>query len=290
MSDEILVDPTSPALFALPGESVPLASTRRPATGPGSGAWIARSILPPIILGLAFLLLWQLVVIVFDIKPYLLPAPTDIAGQIVLVFPLLWSSLLATGLNALIGVVVGAVLAIVLALLASRLTVFDRMIVPLVAAVAVVPIVALAPILNTMFGSTSDTPRRIVVLIVVFAPIFINTLRGLRQVRPVHRDLMRAYAASNWQMTRTVTLPGAIPFIFTGLRIAAPLGVISAIVAEYFGGLQNGLGSRITSAAANSAYPRAWAYVFGAIVLGLVFYGATLLLEWLVTRRRSSGG
>src|ERR1700712_1491398 len=278
MSDPTTVAPTSPALFALPGESRPPASTRRPPTGPGSGAWIARSILPPVILGLAFLLLWQLAVVVFDIKPYLLPSPTDIVGQIVLVFPLLWSSLLATGLNALIGVVVGAVLAIVLALLASRLTIFDHMIVPIVAAVAVVPIVALAPILNTMFGSTSDTPRRIVVLIVVFAPIFINTLRGLRQVRPVHRDLMRAYAASNWQMTRTVTLPGAVPFIFTGLRIAAPLGVISAIVAEYFGGLQNGLGSRITSAAANSAYPRAWAYVVGAIVLRLGFYGATLLL------------
>lgn len=282
-------DPTAPQLFTLPGESVSAARGVRPPTGPGSGAWIARSILPPIILGLAFLLVWQLVVVVFDIKPYLLPSPVDIAGQIIVVLPLLWSSLLATGLNALIGVVVGAVLAIVLALLASRLTVFNGMIAPIVAAIAVVPIVALAPILNTMFGSTSDTPRRVVVLIVVFAPIFINTLRGLRQVRPVHRDLMRAYAASNWQLTRTVTLPGAVPFIFTGLRIAAPLGVISAIVAEYFGGLQNGLGSRITSAAANSAYPRAWAYVFGAIVLGLVFYAAALLLERLVTRHRVPG-
>ncbi|CAN5348357.1 hypothetical protein BH09ACT6_BH09ACT6_09310 [soil metagenome] len=278
----------SPAsvLVALPGESVRAAPTD-PVTRRGpSGRWIARSLVPPLVLGLAFLLLWQFAVVVFDIKPYLLPSPTDIAGQLVTVFPLLWSSMLATGLNALIGVIVGGVLAVVLALLASRLTIFDRMIVPIVAGIAVVPIVAVAPILNTMFGSTSDTPRRIVVLIVVFAPIFINTLRGLRQVRPVHRDLMRAYAASNWQLTRTVTLPGAVPFIFTGLRIAAPLGVISAIVAEYFGGLQNGLGSRITSAAANSAYPRAWAYVFGAIVLGLVFYGATLLLERLATRRR----
>ncbi|GAA0992754.1 ABC transporter permease [Subtercola frigoramans] len=281
-----LAGPSSPVVAALPGESVSPVAAGGATRGQG-GRWIARSIVPPLVLGLAFLLLWQLAVLVFDIKPYLLPSPTDIAGQLVTVFPLLWSSMLATGLNALIGVVVGGLLAVVLALLASRLTIFDRMIVPIVAGIAVVPIVAVAPILNTMFGSTSDTPRRIVVLIVVFAPIFINTLRGLRQVRPVHRDLMRAYAASNWQLTRTVTLPGAVPFIFTGLRIAAPLGVISAIVAEYFGGLQNGLGSRITSAAANSAYPRAWAYVFGAIVLGLVFYGASLLLERLATRRRA---
>jgi NitT/TauT family transport system permease protein len=83
-----------------------------------------------------------------------------------------------------------------------------------------------------------------------------------------------------------VTIPGALPYIFTGLNIASSLAVISAVVAEYFGGLQNGLGSRITSAASNSAYPRAWAYVFGAILLGLVFYAATLALERLARRRR----
>ncbi|WP_253259953.1 ABC transporter permease [Subtercola boreus] len=280
----VAIDPTAPALFSLPAEAE---ATGGRAAAADRRRSVARSVLPPVLLGVAFLLLWQLAVVAFDIKPYLLPSPSDIVGQIFIVLPLLWSSLLATGLNALIGLVLGGLIAVVLALLASRVSILDRMIVPIVAAVAVVPIVALAPILNTMFGSTSDTPRRIVVLIVVFAPVFINTLRGLRQVRPVHRDLMRAYAASNWQLTRTVTLPGAVPFIFTGLRIAAPLGVISAIVAEYFGGLQNGLGSRITSAAANSAYPRAWSYVFGAIILGLVFYAVTLLLERLASRRRA---
>ena len=162
----------------------------------------------------------------------------------------------------------------------------DEIVTPVVAAVAVIPIVALAPVLTTMFGATSETPRRVIVAIVVFVPVFVNTLRGLRQVQPVHRDLMRAYAASNWQISRTVTIPGALPFVFTGLNIASSLAVISAIVAEYFGGLQNGLGSRITSAAANSAYPRAWAYVVGAIVLGVAFYLATLLIERAVARRR----
>ena len=121
--------------------------------------------------------------------------------------------------------------------------------------------------------------------VVVFAPVFVNMLRGLRQVQPVHRDLLRAYAATPGQVTRTVTVPGALPFVFTGLRIASSVAVISAVVAEYFGGLQNGLGSRITSAAANSAYARAWAFVVGAILLGLVFYGATLALERWVARR-----
>ena len=247
---------------------------------------ILRRLLPPIALGVIALLGWELLVQLAKIQPYLLPAPSAIGKQLALVLPGLWAATLATGSNALIGLIAGSVLAIVLALVASRLRFVDELIAPVVAAIAVVPIVALAPVLTNMFGATSETPRRVIVGVVVFVPVFVNTLRGLRQVLPVHRDLMRAYAASNWQLTRTVTIPGALPYIFTGLNIASSLAVISAVVAEYFGGLQNGLGSRITSAASNSAYPRAWAYVFGAILLGLVFYAATLALERLASRRR----
>ena len=73
-----------------------------------------------------------------------------------------------------------------------------------------------------------------------------------------------------------MTLPTAAPYVFTGLRIASSLAVISALIAEYFGGPVGGLGKAITSAAASSNYPLAWAYVLGAIVLGLVFYVAAL--------------
>jgi NitT/TauT family transport system permease protein len=140
-----------------------------------------------------------------------------------------------------------------------------------------------------MFESTSSIPRRLVVSIVVFFPVFLNTLRGLREVNPTHRELMDSYAAGGWTFTRKVRLPGALPYVFTGLRQASSLAVIAAVVSEYFGGLQDGLGSRITSAASNTAYPRAWAFVAGACVLGLIFYLATLLLERLAMpwRRRS---
>ncbi|HEY8912497.1 ABC transporter permease [Lacisediminihabitans sp.] len=248
---------------------------------------LVRRVLPPVLFGVLALIAWQLVVQLAGIQPYLLPSPLAIWAQVQLIGPLFVPATVATGTNALVGLVIGAVVAILFALLASRIPVVDELIAPLVAAVAVVPIVALAPILGSMFGATSETPRRVIVAIVVFVPVFINTVRGLRQVKPVHRDLMRAYAASNWQISRTVTIPGALPYVFTGLNIASSLAVISAIVAEYFGGLQNGLGSRITSAAANSAYPRAWAYVFAAVLLGVVFYGVTLILERLASRRRT---
>ena len=119
-----------------------------------------------------------------------------------------------------------------------------------------------------------------------FFPVFVTTVRGLTRIDPVHAELMRSYAAGAWATTRVVRLPGAVPYLFTGVRVASSLAVISAVVAEYFGGLQNGLGSRITSAASNTAYARAWAYVVAAIGLGLVFYLASLGAERLATRGR----
>ena len=121
------------------------------------------------------------------------------------------------------------------------------MLAPLVAAIAVVPIVAVTPILNTMFGASSQFGRVAVAAIASFVPVFINVLRGLRQTRPVHRDLLRASGATGGQTFRLLTLPTAVPYLMTGLRIAASLAVISALVAEYFGGPSDGIGTAIAT-------------------------------------------
>ena len=233
----------------------------------------------PIAVGVLFLAGWQALVVGNDIKPYLLPKPTAIWEQMVHNRADILTTARVTGTNALVGLLAGAILGILVALVASRFRVVDSMLVPLAAAVNAMPIIALAPIFNTMFSTTSSVPRRLVVTLVVFFPLFINALRGLRQVAPIHRELMDSYAAGGWTFARTVRLPGALPFVFTGLRLAAALAVIAAVVAEYFGGLQNGLGTRITSAASNTAYPRAWAYVAAACALGLLFYLVATALE-----------
>jgi NitT/TauT family transport system permease protein len=233
----------------------------------------------PIAVGVLFLAGWQALVVGNDIKPYLLPKPSAIWDQLVDNRTDILDTARVTGANALVGLVAGAVLGIVVALVASRFRVVDSMLVPLAAAVNAMPIIALAPIFNTMFSTTSSVPRRLVVSLVVFFPLFINALRGLRQVAPIHRELMDSYAAGGWTFARTVRIPGALPFVFTGLRLGAALAVIAAVVAEYFGGLQNGLGTRITSAASNTAYPRAWAYVAAACALGLLFYLVATALE-----------
>jgi NitT/TauT family transport system permease protein len=196
---------------------------------------------------------------------------------------------LHTGGNALIGLVVGTVVGVLVAVAAGAWRVLDGLAAAAVAALSVMPIVALAPVLYTMYGADVETARQLVAALAVFVPVYLNTLRGLRQVRPVHRDLMRVYAASTRQQQLAVTLPTAAPYLFTGLRIASSLAVISALVAEYFGGPIGGLGKSITSAASSSNYALAWAYVLGAILLGLVFYCVALGIEtWLTRHRRGS--
>ena len=255
--------------------------------------WQRRAlvIVPPILFGIAFVLLWQWFVIARDIKPYLLPKPSDIWSQIHLNRSEIITAARNTGINALVGLVCGTVAGVAMAFLASRFRVFSEMVTPLSAAINAMPIIALAPVFNNIFSTTSAIPRRLVVTIVVFFPIFINTFRGLTRIDPVHEELMRSYAASEWAILGKVRVPGALPFFFTGLKLAASLCVIAAVVAEYFGGLQNGLGNRITSAAANTAYGRAWAYVAASCLLGLTFFIGSVALErlaipWQAHRRR----
>ena len=248
---------------------------------PGSAV---RAVFAPIVFGVVFVGLWQLLVMILEIEPFIVPSPAAIAGEFGDNVGSVISGALRTGANALIGLVVGAVLGIIAAVLANMIKIFDALAAPAVAVGSVMPIVALAPVLYTMYGADVDTARQLVAGLAAMIPVYINTLRGLRQVRPVHRDLMRVYAATARQQQLVVTLPTAAPYVFTGLRIASSLAVISALVAEYFGGPVGGLGKSITSAASSSNYPLAWAYVLGAILLGLVFYCATLGVEMWFTR------
>jgi NitT/TauT family transport system permease protein len=243
--------------------------------------------LAPIVLGLVIVTVWQLLAGSGLVEAYLLPSPVAIGEQIVEFAPSMVSGSAITGLNALIGLTLGAILGILTALLAVALRVIDWMAEPIVAALAVIPIVALAPVLNTMFGADSQFGRQAIAALASFVPVFINTVRGLRQTAPVHRDLMRAYAATGTQVMRAVTLPTAVPFVFTGIRVASSLAVISALVAEYFGGPRGGLGGLIATSAASSAYPRAWAYVVASIILGLAFFLVTIAIERWATGRRA---
>mgnify|MGYP003584143337 FL=1 len=250
---------------------------------PGWLKWVA-----PIVVGILILAIWIFWVDVLGTAPRMLPSPIAIAEEFVRRFPIILDDMTITATNALIGLVVGSLLALFFAGLAAAAKPVDGMLAPLVSALAVIPIVAVTPILNTMFGASSQFGRQAVATIAAFIPVFVNVLRGLRQTRPVHRDLLRASAASGWQTFRVLTLPTALPYLMTGLRIASSLAVIAALVAEYFGGPADGIGTAIATYAKSGRAALAWAYVLGGIIIGLVFFLVTSLLERLATRRSSA--
>lgn len=240
----------------------------------------------PVVVGAIIVVLWIVVVDVLEIAPRMLPSPIAIGTELVARAGIIWDDTVITATNSLMGLLVGSIAAIVLAGLAAAWRPVDGMLAPLVAAIAVVPIVALTPIFNTMFGASSQFGRQAVAGIAAFVPVFINVLRGLRQTRPVHRDLLRASGATGIQTFRVLTLPTAIPYLMTGLRIASSLAVISALVAEYFGGPSDGIGTAIATYAKSGRAALAWAYVAGGIAIGLVFFLVTSLLERIATRRQ----
>ncbi len=250
----------------------------------------AAQIVPPLAWGALFLLAWERFIIWRKIKPFLLPAPSAIWQQMKLNKSGIWDTATNTGTNAVIGLVAGALVGLLIAFVAQRFSVVRALIAPLGAALNTMPIVALGPVFYNLFGSTSDTARRVVIGLVAFFPVFVNTLRGLTQVDPIHTELMRSFAASDSAVLRLVRIPNALSFTITGLRIAASLSVIAAVVVEYFGGLQNGLGNRAASAMKLSATAKGWAYVAAACALGLCFYLAAIIIErvampWQARRR-----
>jgi len=242
--------------------------------------------------GVAFLVLWEVVVRAFDLKPYFLASPSQIWEQFRENLNLIWEAARVSGGNALIGLLIGTALGVAMSFLLARFRLLNDLVSPLAVALNAVPIFVLVAVFNNMFSITSEVPRRLMVTLVVYFIVLVNVARGLREVSPTHLELMRSYAASQAAILRKVRVPNAVPFLFNALRIAAPAAVITAFVSEYFGGSQNGLGSRIVGNIAISKNAAAWAYVLGACLLGLVFFLGAIALEGVFTRggRRARDG
>ena len=249
-----------------------------------------RQLWPAIIVGAMFFGLWEGLVRLFDVQEFLLPRPTSIVAAL----RQQWTGTAETlgtvplreaGLNtawiSVSGLILGLVLGVLLALLVTRFLRFGGAVTPFAVALNATPIVALAPIFNAWFGLTSTFSNQAVVIVVVFFPVFINTAKGLTEVHPDQLELMRSYGASERTILRRVRVPNALPFFLTSLRIAAPLSVIAAIVAEYFGGPQNRIGPVITQNASFARYDAAWAAIAVASAVGLVLFVIAIAVEWL---------
>ena len=260
--------------------------------GWGLNAWLARrpmagsravQLAVPLIFGVTLLAVWELVVRGLNVPLVILPAPSVIAARFADSLPILWQDFAQTILKgALSGYVIGCGAAFLVAVLVDRWDFLRRGLLPVGNFVAALPIVGTAPILVMWFGFDWQS-KAAVVVVMVFFPMLVNTVAGLREATAMQRDLMQTYGASYWQALVKLRLPAAMPFVFNGLKISTTLALIGAIVAEFFGSPTVGMGFRISTSVGQLALDMVWAEIVVAAIAGSVFYGIVALAERTVT-------
>ncbi len=237
----------------------------------------------PALFGITLLVVWELLVRGFDVPSVLLPPPSMIAERIAGSSAILWADFRQTFLKAaLIGYAAGCGAAFLVAVAIDRSPFLQRGLVPIGNLVSALPIVGIAPIMIMWFGF--DWPSKAaVVIVMVFFPMLVNTLEGLRAAERMQLDLMHTYAASYWQSLLKLRLPAAAPFIFNALKICSTLALIGAIVAEFFGTPIVGMGFRISTEVGRMNIDMVWAEIAVAALAGSAFYCVITLLERAVT-------
>ncbi len=229
---------------------------------------------------LAFsVLVWDLVVRINGIPPYILPGPGLVASTLISDWPILWSSLLATLETTIEGLLLAVAGGIGLAVLFNQSRLIEHSLYPYAVILQVTPVVAVAPLLLIYL------PQQAAVLacawIVAFFPVLANTTLGLNSVDHNLADLFRLYGASRWQVLTELKLPAALPQMLAGVKIAGGLSLIGAVVAEIAAG-SAGAGSGLAYRSAESGYrlniPRMFAALLLLSLTGIVIFA---LLSWL---------
>jgi NitT/TauT family transport system permease protein len=252
------------------------------ANGKSSDHWVT-SIGIPLIFGITLLLMWECFVVGFEVNPVFLPRPSDIILRMTNEVSWLWADFNQTIIKgALTGYVIGGLAALAVAVLADRSEFLTRGVLPAGSFMAALPIVGIAPIFVKWFGSDWQS-KAAVVAVMVFFPILVNAVAGLRDTTSMQRDLMRTYGAGYWPTLFKLRVPAAMPFIFNGLKIATTLALIGAIVAEFFGSPTVGMGFRISTSFGQLALDMVWAEIVIAALAGSAFYGIVTLIEKGVT-------
>jgi NitT/TauT family transport system permease protein len=239
------------------------------------------SLLIPVIFGVTIIVMWEILVTMLEVSAVILPPPSMIAARFASSLNLLWADFQQTIIKgAMTGYVFGMIAAFAVAILADRSPFLTKGILPVGAFMAALPIVGTAPIFVKWLGSDWQS-KAAVVGVMVFFPILVNTVAGLKDTSAMQRDLMRTYGAGYWPTLLKLRIPAALPFIFNGLKIATTLALIGAIVAEFFGSPTLGMGFRISTSVGQLALDMVWAAIIVAAIAGSTFYG---LMAWLEKR------
>jgi NitT/TauT family transport system permease protein len=246
---------------------------------------IVRILLPIVVLA-AGVAVWELVVRLNNIAPYVLPGPGAVFVTLVQDWPVLSVSLLTTLVTTVEGFVAAGIGGIALAVLFNQSKWLEYSLFPYAVILQVTPVIAIAPLL--LIYLPQQTAVIVCAWIVGFFPVLSNTTVGLNSVDRNLAGLFQLYGASRMQTLQYLKLPSALPFILAGLRIAGGLSLIGAVVAEIAAG-SAGAGSGLAYRIAESGYrlniPRMFAALLLLSVAGVVIYGLLALVSHLMLRR-----
>lgn len=244
---------------------------------------LMKTMVPPVLVLVLFLALWELGSRLFAIKEYVLPAPSRITSAIAATWLDLMRDASVTMAEALLGFFVANVLSIFVAIAFSHSAWLERSFYPYVIALKSIPIVAIAPLLVIWFGY-GFVGKIVMAATISFFPLVVNATIGLKNVDANALDLMRSLSASKWQILMMLRFPNALPYMFSALKISSALAVMGAIVAEMTGATA-GLGYTIMVASYNIDTPLLFAAVVVASLCGIGFFGCVTFIESVAAKK-----
>lgn len=249
-------------------------ATARPRHHLGHDLW-------PVVAGAAiFLLAWKGLVLLGGYPPFILPAPETVAARLVRAWAdgTMEPQALATLEEIVLGFAVGAILALATGMLLARSRLAERLLSPYIVAAQATPVLALAPLIALWFG-TGLLSKVVICALIVFFPVAVATMVGIRTVDPGLLEMGRAFRASRWQVLTRLEIPAALPSILGGMRVGITLAVIGAVIGEWAGG-DIGLGVLI-NVARGSLFdiPLMFATLVTLAALGVALYLVVLLVE-----------
>jgi NitT/TauT family transport system permease protein len=242
-----------------------------------------RAAIPPSSVPLVLLLVWQGLVLGFAVPKGIFPSIGNVVDVLESSYRVLAADAYVTFVKeVLIGFTIGLGAGFLVGVAIAYSSFLQRGFLPLAAAFGAVPIVGLAPVLGRAFGVDWES-KAAVVVITTFFPVVLNTVAGLTGVDRLKLELLRAYAASPWEIFVKLRLPNALPFLFNAVKLAAVLAVISVIVAEFLiPGPPEGLGQRISLSARRGAFDVVFAAIAVSSAISIAIYGLLTALErWL---------
>ncbi|HXS05779.1 MAG TPA: ABC transporter permease [Rhizomicrobium sp.] len=248
----------------------------------------ALNLLVPLVLAVALLALWEGVVSARHIPPYVLPAPSSIAGALADNFLSLMLSLWSTLTVTLEGFAAALIVGVALAIVFSHSRMIERALYPYAVVLQVTPVVAIAPLILIWVGFEHiNAALALIAALVAFFPILSNTTLGLKSADFNLVDLMRLYGATRWQILWRLRLPAALPYLLSAMKIAGGLALIGAVVAEFVAGsgTATGLAWRIVEAGNRLEIATMFAALLLLALLGIAIFAAFSLLEWALLHR-----